>query len=86
MGGAAAVLAAFQAAVKARSGGRPLHAILCLAENSVDAVSTRPDDVITLYSGKTVSQLSSSPGDKLFTGCVRRGLISTPCCRFHVVI
>ncbi|CAN0319053.1 unnamed protein product [Pylaiella littoralis] len=64
MGGAAAILGAFQAAVKAQiaaeaAGGdagqaRPLHALLCLAENSVAANATRPDDVHTLYSGRTV--------------------------------
>lgn len=68
MGGAAAVLAAFQAAVKAqnataevgRSGRtrhRSLHALLCLAENSVASNATRPDDVHTLYSGRTVRTL-----------------------------
>lgn len=54
MGGAAAVLGAFQAAVKAQITGRPLHALLCLAENSVAANATRPDDIHTLYSGRTV--------------------------------
>ena len=29
-----------------------LHAIFCLAENSVGPKSTRPDDIFTLYSGK----------------------------------
>eukprot|EP00158_Paraphelidium_tribonemae_P002664 Partr_v1_DN25547_c0_g1_i1_m20797 putative Aminopeptidase len=53
MGGSAAILAAFEAAV---SGGykHSLHALLCLAENSVDANSTRPDDILYMYSGKTV--------------------------------
>jgi probable aminopeptidase NPEPL1 len=32
----------------------PLHALLCLAENAVDSRSARPDDIHTLYSGKTV--------------------------------
>ncbi|CAM9432268.1 unnamed protein product, partial [Ectocarpus fasciculatus] len=63
MGGAAAILGAFQAAVKAQvagaaggggAGRRPLHALLCLAENSVAANATRPDDIHTLYSGRTV--------------------------------
>ncbi|CAN0170612.1 unnamed protein product [Ectocarpus sp. 4 AP-2014] len=69
MGGAAAILGAFQAAVKAQmaaagggggggsgweGGHRPLHALLCLAENSVAANATRPDDIHTLYSGRTV--------------------------------
>ena len=53
MGGSAAILCAFEAAVL---GGyeNTLHALLCLAENSVDANSTRPDDILYMYSGKTV--------------------------------
>ena len=31
-----------------------VHVLLCLAENSVASNATRPDDVITMYSGKTV--------------------------------
>src|SRR5690348_10483712 len=54
MGGAAAVLAGFSAAVTSGGTTRPLHAILCLAENTISATATRPDDVHTLYSGKTV--------------------------------
>lgn len=52
-GGAAAILGAFYAAVK---GGftQKLHAVFCLAENSVGPLSTRPDDIHTLYSGRTV--------------------------------
>lgn len=49
------VLGAFLAAVK---GGvvtdKPLHAVLCIAENSVGPLSTRPDDVIVFLSGKSV--------------------------------
>jgi len=33
---------------------RPLHALLCLAENSVGPDATRPDDIHTMLSGKTV--------------------------------
>ena len=33
---------------------KPLHALLCLAENSVAANATRPDDIQTFFSGKTV--------------------------------
>ncbi len=53
MGGAAAVLGAFQAAAL---GGvtYAITAILCLAENSVGPDATRPDDVLHMYSGKTV--------------------------------
>ncbi len=53
MGGAAAVLGAFQAMVQAGFDQR-LHAVLCLAENSVGPDATRPDDIIQLYSGRTV--------------------------------
>ncbi len=53
MGGAACVLAAFEAAVR---GGFPdtLHAVLCLAENAVGPESVRNDDILTMYSGKTI--------------------------------
>ena len=50
-GGAAAVLYAFQAAVM-NGFNQNLHAVLCLAENSVGPKATRPDDIHTLYSGK----------------------------------
>lgn len=53
MGGSAAVLGAFQAAVS-RGAKQNLHAILCLAENAVGPESIRPDDVLTMYSGRTV--------------------------------
>lgn len=52
-GGAAGVLGAFYVAVK--NGFKDtLHCVLCLAENSVGPLATRPDDVHTMYSGKTV--------------------------------
>lgn len=53
MGGAAAVLAAFEAAV-ALGTTRRLTAILCIAENAVGPAATRPDDILKMYSGKTV--------------------------------
>jgi probable aminopeptidase NPEPL1 len=53
MAGAAAVLAAFEAAVLLGCKDR-LTAILCIAENAVGPGATRPDDVITMYSGRTV--------------------------------
>jgi probable aminopeptidase NPEPL1 len=56
MGGAAALLAAFEAACHAKNttDKTPLHAVLCVAENSVGPDSTRVDDVLVMYSGKTV--------------------------------
>ena len=53
MGGAAAVLGAFDAAAHRGYEGR-LTAILCMAENAVGPDSVRPDDILHMYSGKTV--------------------------------
>ena len=53
MAGAAAVFGAFRAAVLTRLPCRVV-AVLCLAENSVGPDATRPDDVLTMYSGRTV--------------------------------
>lgn len=52
-GGAAAVLGAFSAFVKSKPCVN-LHAVLCLAENAVGPLATRPDDIHVLYSGHTV--------------------------------
>lgn len=53
MAGAAAVLGAFRAAARLGVKTR-VDALLCLAENSVAANAIRPDDVLEMYSGKTV--------------------------------
>lgn len=53
MGGAAAVWTGFKTAVEL-GGTFPLSAILCLAENSIGSRAVRPDDIIKMYSGKTV--------------------------------
>lgn len=53
MGGAAAVWTAFKSTVE-RGGAHSISAILCLAENAIGSRSVRPDDIITMYSGKTV--------------------------------
>ena len=53
MGGAAATLGAFR--VLASTGCRhKLSLILCLAENAVGPNSYKPDDILTMHSGKTV--------------------------------
>lgn len=54
MGGSAAVLGGFASAVTAGNLTAPLHGLMCIAENSVDERSIRPDDIITQLSGKTV--------------------------------
>jgi len=53
MGGAAAVMGAFSAAVKADV-DYAITAVLCLAENAIGSRATRPDDVLHMHSGKTV--------------------------------
>eukprot|EP00035_Acanthoeca_spectabilis_P009711 m.171478 g.171478 ORF g.171478 m.171478 type:complete len:543 (-) comp14813_c0_seq1:2075-3703(-) len=53
MGGAAAVMEAFFAAAKTGA-SVTLTAVLCLAENAVGPDATRPDDIHTFFSGKTV--------------------------------
>lgn len=53
MGGAAAVLGAFQAVVLEKQPVK-VHALLCLAENAIGPLATRNDDILTMYSGKTV--------------------------------
>jgi len=53
MGGAAAVWTAFKSTVE-RGADHSVSAILCLAENAIGSRSVRPDDIITMYSGKTV--------------------------------
>jgi probable aminopeptidase NPEPL1 len=69
MGGAASILAAFLAAVRSDVVlKRPLHAILCLAENSVSQIATRPDDIITMYSGKTVEINNTDAEGRLVLG------------------
>jgi probable aminopeptidase NPEPL1 len=67
MAGSAAILAAFQILVKQNCPYK-LHAILCLAENSVGPESTRPDDVIRLYSGKTVEVNNTDAEGRLVLG------------------
>jgi probable aminopeptidase NPEPL1 len=52
MGGAAALLGAF--AVLARRPPCRLSLVLCVAENAIGPAAYKPDDVLTLHSGKTV--------------------------------
>ncbi len=67
MGGAAAVLAGWEAAVKIGCTST-IHAVMCLAENSVGPESTRPDDVHTGFSGKTVEVVNTDAEGRLALG------------------
>jgi probable aminopeptidase NPEPL1 len=53
MGGAAATLAAFRTLATTRSKHK-ITLLLCLAENAVGPASYKPDDILTMHSGKTV--------------------------------
>lgn len=53
MGGAAGLLGAFSAAVSIGSRHK-IHLLLCLAENAIGPPAFRNDDILTMYSGKTV--------------------------------
>lgn len=52
MGGAAALLGAFEAAVSSGLDSTSLHLLLCLAENAIGPEAFRHDDIICLLSGK----------------------------------
>eukprot|EP00039_Didymoeca_costata_P020072 m.339965 g.339965 ORF g.339965 m.339965 type:complete len:525 (-) comp19056_c0_seq1:145-1719(-) len=67
MGGAGAILEAFLAAAKAGPQNE-LYAILCLAENAVGPDATRPDDIHTMYSGKTVEINNTDAEGRLVLG------------------
>lgn len=55
MGGSASCLGAFLAVSKlgGLNDGHDFYTILCLAENSINEKSLRPDDIIKMYSGAT---------------------------------
>lgn len=53
MGGAAATLGAFRVLTQTGYPGR-LSLLLCIAENAIGPQAYKPDDVITMHSGKTV--------------------------------
>lgn len=67
MGGSSAVLGAFRAIVKCGI-NTPVHALLCIAENSVGPLATRPDDVHTMFSGKTVEINNTDAEGRLVLG------------------
>ena len=53
MGGAAAVLGAFRVLVASRC-RHQVSMILCMAENAIGPLAYKPDDILTMHSGKTV--------------------------------
>lgn len=68
-GGAAAIFGAFKAAVlSGEFSDYELHAVLCLAENAVGPLSVRNDDIIRLFSGKTVEINNTDAEGRLVLG------------------
>ncbi|MBL8755018.1 MAG: leucyl aminopeptidase family protein [Planctomycetes bacterium] len=53
MGGAAAMLGAFLVLARQKPAHR-LSLLLCMAENAIGPAAYKPDDILTLHSGKTV--------------------------------
>lgn len=53
LGGSAACLGAFRTAVKCNI-NKKVYCLMCIAENAIGPLSTRPDDVHRFLSGKTV--------------------------------
>lgn len=67
MSGSAGLLGAFCSAVKLGSDKR-IVLLLCLAENAIGPASFRNDDILTLYSGKTVEINNSDAEGRLVLG------------------
>lgn len=67
MGGAAAVLGAFRVLVGAGCKHK-LSLILCLAENAIGPASYKPDDILTMHSGKTVEVNNTDAEGRLLLG------------------
>ena len=68
MGGSAAVFGAFEALVNSGFKDCPVHALLCIAENSVDERAARPDDVHIMLSGKSVELNNTDAEGRLVLG------------------
>uniref|UniRef100_A0A2C9LG18 Cytosol aminopeptidase domain-containing protein n=1 Tax=Biomphalaria glabrata TaxID=6526 RepID=A0A2C9LG18_BIOGL len=77
-GGAAAILGAFKAAVKLGF-SETLHAVFCLADNAVGPLAQRPDDIVYMYSGRTVEINNTDAEGRL----VLADGVSTYCNSFH---
>jgi len=67
MGGSAGLLGAFTAAVRLRVPTR-IILVLCLAENAIGPDAFRNDDVLKMYSGKTVEVNNSDAEGRLVLG------------------
>jgi probable aminopeptidase NPEPL1 len=67
MGGSAALLGAFISAVRLQV-PKKITLILCLAENAIGSTAFRNDDILTMYSGKTVEVNNCDAEGRLVLG------------------
>jgi probable aminopeptidase NPEPL1 len=67
MGGSAGLLGAFCTAVRSGYTSK-LYLVLCIAENAIGPTSFRNDDILRLYSGKTVEINNSDAEGRLVLG------------------
>ncbi|VDO39199.1 unnamed protein product [Onchocerca flexuosa] len=64
MGGAAALLSSFYMLIKLGF-KQNLHCLLCIADNAISPTANRPDDIITMLSGKTVEIMNTDAEGRL---------------------
>lgn len=67
MGGSAGLLGAFFAAVRLQV-PKKITLLLCLAENAIGPLAFRNDDILTMYSGKTVENNNADAEGRLVLG------------------
>eukprot|EP00977_Amphora_coffeiformis_P024933 scaffold17681_cov155-Amphora_coffeaeformis.AAC.4 len=67
MGGSAGLLGAFYSAVKLKA-SQKITLLLCLAENAIGPAAFRNDDILELYSGKTVEVNNCDAEGRLVLG------------------
>ncbi len=68
MGGSAAVLGAFRTLTTTKAVRNKVTLIMCLAENAIGPAAYKPDDVITMHSGKTVEINNTDAEGRLLLG------------------
>jgi probable aminopeptidase NPEPL1 len=67
MGGAAAVFGAFRV-LAANGCQHKVSLVLCMAENAIGPASYKPDDIVTMHSGKTVEINNTDAEGRLLLG------------------
>ncbi|MCA9552634.1 MAG: leucyl aminopeptidase family protein [Myxococcales bacterium] len=68
MGGSAAVLGAFRVLARSKATNHTVSLVMCMAENAIGPGSYKPDDILTLHSGKTVEINNTDAEGRLLLG------------------